>query len=83
MSDYNQPVNIGNPNEMTILQFAEAVNEITGNKAGIIFKDERIKGDPQTRRPDITRAQSVLGWEPKVQLHEGLQQTVAYFREVV
>ena len=82
-SDYNQPVNIGNPTEMTILQFAEAVNEITGNKAGIIFKDERIKGDPQTRQPDITRARAILGWEPKVNLHEGLQQTVPYFREVV
>ncbi len=83
MSDYNQPVNIGNPTEMTISQFAEAVNEITGNKAGIIFKDERIKGDPQTRQPDITRARTILGWEPKVNLPEGLQKTVAYFREVV
>ena len=83
MSDYTQPVNIGNPTEMTILQFAEAVNEITGNKAGIIYKDERIKGDPQTRQPDITRAKAVLGWEPKVNLHEGLQKTVEYFREVV
>ncbi len=83
MSDYNQPVNIGNPNEMTILQFAEAVNEITDNKAGIVYKDERIKGDPQTRQPDITRARTILGWEPKVQLHEGLEKTVAYFREVL
>jgi len=83
MSDYNQPVNIGNPTEMTIRQFAEAVNEITGNKAGITFKDERIKGDPQTRQPDITRARTILGWEPKVNLPEGLQKTVAYFREVV
>jgi len=82
-SDYNQPVNIGNPTEMTILQFAEAVNEITGNKAGIIYKDERIKGDPQTRQPDITRAQTILGWGPKVNLHEGLQKTVDYFREVL
>ncbi|MBA3871757.1 MAG: UDP-glucuronic acid decarboxylase family protein [Chloroflexota bacterium] len=83
MSDYTQPVNIGNPTEMTILQFAEAVNEITGNKAGITYKDERIKGDPQTRQPDITRAKAVLGWEPKINLHEGLQKTVEYFREVV
>jgi len=83
MSDYNQPVNIGNPTEMTILQFAQAVNEITGNKAGIVYRDERIKGDPQTRQPDITRAKTVLGWEPKVNLHEGLEKTVAYFREVV
>ncbi len=83
LSDYDQPVNIGNPNEMTILQFAQAVNEITGNKGGIVYKDERIKGDPQTRRPDITRAKTILGWEPKVNLHEGLEKTVAYFREVV
>jgi dTDP-glucose 4,6-dehydratase len=82
-SDFSDPVNIGNPDEMTILQFAEAVNEITGNKAGIIYKDERIKGDPQTRQPDITRAREVLKWEPKVKLHEGLEKTIAYFREVV
>jgi dTDP-glucose 4,6-dehydratase len=83
LSDYDQPVNIGNPTEMTILQFAEAVNEITGNKAGIVYKDERIKGDPQTRQPDITRARAILGWEPKVGLKEGLQKTVEYFREVM
>lgn len=83
LSDYNQPVNIGNPVEMTILQFAQAVNEITGNKAGIVFRDERIKGDPQTRQPDISRAKSVLGWEPHVSLHEGLQKTIPYFREVL
>jgi dTDP-glucose 4,6-dehydratase len=82
-SDFSDPVNIGNPDEMTILQFAEAVNEITGNKAGIVYKDERIKGDPQTRRPDISRAKSVLNWEPKVKLHEGLERTITYFREVV
>ncbi len=82
-SDFNEPVNIGNPTEMTILQFAEAVNEITGNAAGIIYKDERIKGDPQTRQPDISRARSILNWEPKVRLHEGLQNTISYFREVL
>lgn len=83
MSDYNQPVNIGNPTEMTIMQFAEAVNQITGNTAGIIYKDDRIKGDPQTRQPDITRARTILGWEPHVSLHDGLEKTIAYFREVV
>jgi dTDP-glucose 4,6-dehydratase len=83
MSDFNEPVNIGNPDEMTILQFAHAVNEITGNKAGIIYKDERIKGDPQTRQPNIERAHSILKWEPKVKLREGLQHTIAYFREVL
>jgi dTDP-glucose 4,6-dehydratase len=82
-SDFSDPVNIGNPVEMTILEFANAVNEATGNKAGIVFKDERIKGDPQTRQPDITRARSILGWEPKVNLREGLEHTIAYFRDVV
>lgn len=84
MSDYDQPVNIGNPTEMTILQFAELVNELTGNPAGITFKeDARIKGDPQTRQPDITRARTVLGWEPSVELREGLEKTVAYFKDRV
>jgi dTDP-glucose 4,6-dehydratase len=82
-SDFSDPVNIGNPDEMTILEFANTVNEATENKAGIIFKDERIKGDPQTRRPDITRARSILGWEPNVKLREGLEKTITYFREVV
>jgi len=82
-SAFSDPVNIGNPDEMTILEFAETVNTVTGNKGGITFKDERIKGDPQTRQPDISRARSVLGWEPKIKLHEGLEKTIAYFREVV
>jgi dTDP-glucose 4,6-dehydratase len=82
-SDYSDPVNIGNPSEMTILQFAQAVNEVTANKAGITYKDERIKGDPQTRQPDITRARTILNWEPQVNLREGLEQTISYFREVI
>lgn len=82
-SDYNQPVNIGNPTEMSILQFAHAVNEATGNQAGIVFKDERIKGDPQIRQPDISRARSILKWEPKVALKDGLKETIQYFREVL
>lgn len=84
MSDYNQPVNIGNPHEMTILQFAELVNELTGNKAGITYKaQERIKGDPQTRQPDITRARTILNWEPRVDLRDGLQKTIEHFRQVL
>lgn len=83
LSDFNDPVNIGNPDEMTILEFAKTVNAVTGNESGIIYKDERIKGDPQTRQPDISRARTVLNWEPKVKLREGLEHTIAYFREVL
>jgi dTDP-glucose 4,6-dehydratase len=84
MSDFNDPVNIGNPDEMTIVQFANVVNELTGNPGGIVYKpQERITGDPQTRQPDINRAQKVLDWQPKVNLREGLQKTIAYFRETL
>jgi dTDP-glucose 4,6-dehydratase len=80
-SSFGEPVNIGNPREMTIMEFARHVNEITENPGGIIFKKEdRIKGDPQTRRPDITRAKTILDWEPKIGLQEGLEQTIEYFR---
>ena len=82
-SDYHEPVNIGNPVEHTILQFANIVNELTGNKAGTVYEDARIKGDPQTRQPDITRARTILKWEPRVELSDGLQRTIAYFKEVV
>lgn len=82
-SEFNDPVNIGNPDEMTILEFAQVVNEITGNPAGILYKDERIKGDPQTRQPDISRAKSILNWEPRVKLRQGLESTIQYFRDVV
>lgn len=81
-SDFREPVNIGNPHEMTILQFAEIVNQVTKNPGGLVFKaEERIKGDPQTRRPDITRARTILGWEPQVELLQGLERTIAYFRQ--
>ncbi len=81
MSDYNEPVNIGNPHEMSILEFAELVNQLTDNPAGIVYKaQERIKGDPQTRKPDITRAREVLGWEPKIDINEGLTRTIEYFK---
>lgn len=83
-ADYNDPVNIGTQQELSILQFAEMVNELTGNSAGIVFREsERIKGDPQTRRPDTTRARTLLGWEPVVELSDGLASTIAYFRDVV
>ncbi len=81
-SNENLPVNIGNSHEMTILQFAETINEIVGNKAGITFvKDARSVRDPQPRQPDITRAREILGWEPKVSLAEGIQRTIPYFKK--
>lgn len=80
-SDEHMPVNIGNPNEMTILQFAQAINKITENKAGITFVDARSARDPQMRQPDITRARQILKWEPKVGLEEGLRRTIPYFKE--
>lgn len=83
-SNYTEPVNIGNPHEMTIAEFAAIVNEVVGNLAGITYQtDQRIKGDPQTRQPDITRARTILNWEPRVQLREGLQKTIEYFRQVL
>jgi dTDP-glucose 4,6-dehydratase len=81
-SDEHLPVNIGNQHEMTILQFAETINKIVGNKAGITFvKDARSARDPQRRQPDITRAREILGWEPKVTLEEGLHKTIPYFKQ--
>lgn len=80
-SDEHFPVNIGNPNEVTILEFAEVINSIVNNKAGIVYKPgDRLESDPQRRRPDIDRARSILGWEPKVSLEEGLSKTIPYFR---
>jgi dTDP-glucose 4,6-dehydratase len=82
MSDEHEPVNIGNPVETTILEFAETINRITGNEAGIVFKEGlRIQSDPQRRQPDITRARQVLGWEPKISLEEGITRTIPYLKE--
>lgn len=81
-SDEHFPVNIGNPIEMSILQFAEAINKIVGNKAGIIFEENsRSVRDPQRRQPDITRAREILGWEPRVDLEEGIRLTVPFFKQ--
>jgi dTDP-glucose 4,6-dehydratase len=86
LSDESEPVNIGNPREMTILQFANRIIELTGSESLITYvqpKDVRIKDDPKVRQPDITKARRVLGWEPKVSLEEGLRQTIEWFRERV
>src|ERR687891_174380 len=82
LSDEHLPVNIGNQDEMTILQFAETINRIVDNKAGITFvKDARSVRDPQQRQPDITRAREILKWLPQIPLAEGIQKTVPYFKK--
>lgn len=80
-SDEHLPVNIGNPLETSILEFAETINRIVGNQAGITFLPaSRSEGDPQRRQPDIQRAQTILQWEPRVSLEEGLEKTIEYFK---
>ncbi len=82
LSDEHEPVNIGNPDEFTILQLAETVNRILGNEAGIVFQEEaRDRDDPQRRCPDITRARERLQWEPRVSLEDGLALTIEDFRK--
>jgi len=76
------PINIGNPGEFTMLELAEEVLRITGSASPIVHR-ELPQDDPKQRRPDITQAREVLGWEPRVDLASGLEQTVAYFREVL
>src|SRR5689334_804770 len=78
-ADSDQPVNLGNPREMTILQFAEAVLAATGAHSQIEFKPLPVD-DPKIRQPDISRARALLGWEPRIGLEEGLARTLAYFR---
>lgn len=79
MSGEELPVNIGNPNEMTIKTFAERINALTENKAGIIYTNRPVD-DPSRRSPDITKARTLLGWEPHVSLDDGLRETIAYLR---
>jgi len=78
-TDHHLPVNIGNPHEMTVLEFAKKIVELTGSKSSIVFKP-LPEDDPQVRQPDITKARKILGWEPKVKLEEGLLKTIEYFR---
>ena len=81
-SDFNEPVNVGTRHEITIMEFAEIVNEVSGNPGGIIIKEElRIAGDPQTRQPDTSRAHEVLDWYPTVELPDGLFKTISSFRD--
>ncbi len=78
-SDFHEPVNIGNPREMTIKEFGEEIIRITGTQSQLEFKPLPVD-DPKVRQPDITRARTILGWEPKVDFDEGIRQTIEYFR---
>jgi UDP-glucuronate decarboxylase len=78
-AEFPQPVNLGNPHEMTVLELARKVLSMTGSQSRIAHLPEPVN-DPQKRCPDISRAKRILGWEPKVDLDEGLQRTIAYFR---
>lgn len=82
MSDYVGPVNIGNPVEITVLDVAHQILELTGGRSGLRRVPLPVD-DPKVRRPDITLAGSVLGWEPRVSLREGLELTIPYFRQLV
>ena len=79
ISDERYPVNLGNPRELTILEFAEKIRAMTGSKSAIVFR-ELPEDDPKQRKPDISKARVLLGWEPKVELEEGLRRTVEYFQ---
>ena len=81
-ADYNLPVNLGNPNEFTILELAETVKKLTNSKSEIVFKP-LPQGDPKRRRPDISRAKQILKWEPKVSLEEGLMKMIEYYKPLL
>ena len=82
MSDYDLPVNIGNPREMTMLEFADTIIRATQSKSKVVHKP-LPQDDPKQRKPDITKAKKLLKWEPKVALAEGMEKTIAYFRTKV
>jgi dTDP-glucose 4,6-dehydratase len=81
-SGYGEPVNVGNPEEMTILEFAEAVRRLVGSASRIEFRP-LPEDDPRVRQPDITRAREVLGWEPRVGFEEGMRRSIGWFRQHV
>ncbi len=80
LSDFHEPVNIGNPAEMTILDFAQKILVLTGATAQIVFKPLPVD-DPRVRQPDITRAKRLLGWQPKVDFESGVRETIGYFKQ--
>lgn len=82
MSNEDEPVNIGNPEEIPLLEIAEEILELTGSKSKIVY-EELPENDPKVRQPDITKAKTKLGWEPKVNRKEGLKKTIQYFKELI
>jgi nucleoside-diphosphate-sugar epimerase len=82
MSDYDLPVNIGNPTERTMLEFADAILKATGAKSKLVFKP-LPQDDPKQRKPDITKAKKILKWQPQIPLAVGLKSTIEYFRTKV
>ena len=81
-SDYTDPVNIGNPEERSINNFAQLIRDMVGSDSEIIHKPA-VEDDPQRRRPDITTAKKVLGWSPKISFEKGLSKTIEYFRKEI
>jgi dTDP-glucose 4,6-dehydratase len=82
MSEYVMPVNIGNPEELTMLQLAQEIIKLTNSKSKIVYKELPVD-DPKIRQPDITKARKLLGWEPKVKRDEGLKKTIEYFKSKI
>ncbi len=81
VSEVNDPVNLGNPHEMRIIDFARKIIELTGSKSDIVFEKLPVD-DPKVRQPDITRAKDLLGWQPRVKLEDGLAKAIEYFKEI-
>src|SRR5205823_5337584 len=78
-TDFHEPVNLGNPSEITILDFAKEILALSGSKSEIVYRP-LPQDDPKLRKPDITRARQLLGWEPKIDRHDGLRRTLDYFQ---
>jgi dTDP-glucose 4,6-dehydratase len=81
-ADFHEPVNCGNPNEISILDFAKEIQRLSDRPCEIVFKP-LPQDDPKVRRPDITRARTLLGWEPQIDRHEGMKRTMEYFKRKV
>jgi dTDP-glucose 4,6-dehydratase len=82
VTDYTEPVNLGNPEEVTMLQLAQLVQEVVGNHPGVEFHPRPVD-DPTVRRPDTTRAAEILGWKPQISLREGLEKTLPWFQKII